>query len=64
MIALNQPTATYSNLPGMNHVFISSHIHIKNDDTGYIEKPYLDYDKMKPTKLKYTFNKGKYNSVR
>lgn len=58
MVALNQPTATYGNLPGMNHVFISSHIHIKNDNTGFINKPFVDYDKMKPVMLKYTFNKG------
>lgn len=58
MVALNQPTATYGNLPGMNHVFISSHIHIKSDNTGFINKPFVDYDKMKPVMLKYTFNKG------
>lgn len=58
MIPLNQPTAKYGNLPGMNHVFISSHIHIKNDNTGFINKPFVDYDKMKPVTLKYTFNKG------
>lgn len=58
MIPLNQPTAKYGNLPGMNHVFISSHIHIKNDNTGFINKPFVDYDKMKPVMLKYTFNKG------
>lgn len=59
MIKLNIPTATtYGTIAGRSHVCVSSHIHIKKDNTGFIEKPYFDYDSMKPITLKYTFNKG------